>query len=116
MAEDRVLDQIMKMIESSNKRMEIIMKQPLEEKWVYKDNDIKLAQKEFEMQLKLLDMALKNMKHEKDPINVTPEDKKEIQEVLDGERNGGCWRGFGSQDHLEIVSRQNFGGASRKGI
>ena len=65
--EVKIINLIMRMVESSDKRMEIIMKQPLEKKYIYDTNEIKLAQKEFEMQLKLLDIALKNLKGGKTP-------------------------------------------------
>jgi hypothetical protein len=72
------LDQINKMIESSNKRMDLLMKFINEESYTYET--IKMAQKESEIQARLLDMALE-MEQGKAPIKISPKDKAMLKGV-----------------------------------
>jgi len=70
--EEKIIDLILTMIEQSNDRMKRINE---------KDKDcygpdidyIKLEQKEFEMQIKLLERVVKDFKRGKGIIDITPE-------------------------------------------
>lgn len=74
--EETIIDLIITMIEQSNRRMEQINRK---DKNGYCDLDegersiIRLAQKEFEMQMKLLDRVVKDFKGGKGIIDITPE-------------------------------------------
>jgi hypothetical protein len=71
--EEKIIDLIITMIEQSNDRMRQLTSE--KDKYGHRDydeTDIKLAQKEFEMQIKLLDRIVKNFKGGKGIIDITP--------------------------------------------
>jgi len=71
--EEKIIDLIMTMIEQSNERMKLLTTKDKDGYTNYDVTDIKLAQKEFEMQIKLLDRIIKNFKGGKGIIDITPE-------------------------------------------
>ena len=77
--DEKIMDLILTMIEQSSDRMKQINRKDKDGYCDLDDYDrsaIRLAQKEFEMQLKLLDRATKHMKAIGKTIDVTPENKK----------------------------------------
>ena len=71
--EEKIIDLIINMIEQSNERMKQITTKDKNGYTNYNPTDIRLAQKEFELQIKLLDRVVKNFKSGKGIINITPE-------------------------------------------
>ena len=71
--EEKIVDLIITMIEQSNERMRQLTTKGKDGYTHYDLDDIKLAQKEFEMQIKLLDRIVKNFKGGKGIIDITPE-------------------------------------------
>jgi len=74
--EQKIIDLIMKMIEQSNQRMERLSKRNEYGHSDLSKNTLKasqLEQKEFEMQMKLLDKVVKNWKKGEGFIDITPE-------------------------------------------
>ena len=71
--EEKIIDLIIKMIEQSNDRMKQLTTKGKSGYADYDPTDIKLAQKEFEMQIKLLDRIVKNFKGGKGIIDISPE-------------------------------------------
>ncbi|MCX5839407.1 MAG: hypothetical protein NTW71_12975 [Deltaproteobacteria bacterium] len=71
--EEKIIDLILTMIEQSNERMKQLTTKGKDGYTNYDPTDIKLAQKEFEMQIKLLDRIVKNFKGGKGIIDITPE-------------------------------------------
>jgi superoxide dismutase len=69
---DKILEQVTKMIDVSNKRMDLIMKGTNNhdyERW-----ELEAAQREAEIQIKLLEKIIKNLNGDKEAIDVTPKD------------------------------------------
>ena len=74
--EEKIIDLIITMIEQSNKRMEEINQKDKNGYCALGSSElsaIRLAQKEFEMQIKLLERVVKDFKGGKGIIDVTPE-------------------------------------------
>jgi hypothetical protein len=74
--EGKILDLIMKMIEQSTRRMERLLQRNEEGYSELDGHDIsliRLEQKEFEMQMKLLDKVVKNWKAGKGLVELTPD-------------------------------------------
>jgi hypothetical protein len=71
--EEKIEDLIRTMFEQSNERMKQLTKKNKFGNSDYDPADIKLAQKEFEMQIKLLHQIVKNFKGGKGLIDITPE-------------------------------------------
>lgn len=72
MQHEKILEQVMKMIDVSNKRMDLIMKGSANhdyERW-----ELEAAQREAEIQIKLLEKIIKKLSGDKDAIDVTPKD------------------------------------------
>jgi len=69
---DKILDQVKKMIEVSNKRMDLIMQGS--EKHNYERWELEAAQREAEIQIKLLDKLIKLKAGDRDDIDGTPKD------------------------------------------
>lgn len=74
--EEKVIDLVITMIEQSNSRMNAINQIDKDGYYVVDAWAVKLAQKEFEMQIKLLDRVVKNFKGSEDIIDITPERQK----------------------------------------
>ncbi|MCX5855703.1 MAG: hypothetical protein NTZ24_14215 [Deltaproteobacteria bacterium] len=72
MQHDKILEQVMKMIDVSNKRMDLIMKGS--ENHNYERWEVEAAQREAEIQIKLLEKIIKNLNRDKDVIDATPKD------------------------------------------
>jgi len=70
--EEKIIDLIITMIEQSNERMKQLTTKDKDGYTNYDQTDMKFAQKEFEMQMKLLDRIVKNFKGGKGIIDITP--------------------------------------------
>jgi len=71
--EEKIIDLIITMIEQSNERMKQRTTKDKDGYTDYEPTTISLAQKEFEMQIKLLDRIIKGFKGGKGIIDITPE-------------------------------------------
>jgi len=80
MQHDKILEQVMKMIDVSNKRMDLIIKGS--ENHNYERWELESAQREAEIQIKLLEKIIKKLNRDKEVIDVTPEILDSAKEAL----------------------------------